>query len=241
MLDMSCGADVTHTLAAFPRTLYSFVGTNIKKLSRKFCGSDEKKAIAYRHLQCLNLESKPAFRSVGKRVLNFANFIAELPDVDAILPGFCCGYLNVTTELTRRVEDVCTRQGRAGSGEFMGGVVKALFVDAVDFICGRWQTLNDCQTPKLKTLMNAMASRLQSQTESPYKSVVIPVTKVFARRSHQRRRMNSTNIIRCSSCRLRTREQSIQLSANRDNGGSYFICHVIGDRVAAAAVQHSLC
>ena len=168
-------------LKAFTRTLYAFVATNIKKIYKEFCTSDEKKLIAFNHLTCFNPESKPVFMDIGAKVKTFAYYIADLPDIDDIIPVFCCGYLNVTVTLTEQVERDCARQGKVGSGVFIGKIVKALFADAVDFICGRYQTSADCSTPKLTGAMDAMVEKQKLKTVFKHKSLVLPVLDVFAR------------------------------------------------------------
>lgn len=168
-------------LKSFTRTLFAFVGTNMKKLHKEFCAIEDKKVLAFNHLKCMNPKSKPEFMKVGKMTNNFVSFIQELPDENDIIPSFCCGYLNVSASSTEQFEASCQTQGRSGSGVFMGNIVKSLLSDAIDMMCGAYSKPADCQTPKMKSLMAAMAERLRSTTVYPYKSIMPPVLEIFKR------------------------------------------------------------
>lgn len=168
-------------LKAFPRTLFAFVGTNIKKMHKEFCQTENKKSIAFNHLTCFKPSNKPFFSKISHRIKNFANFISNVADVDEMIPGFCCGYLNLTAGLDVEFEQECRRQGKPGSGRFMVDIVKALFVDAVDVMCGTHSKPEDCKSPKLVSLLDEMVTQSQNVTTFPFKSPVIPVLKILQR------------------------------------------------------------
>lgn len=168
-------------LKSFTRTLVSFIGVNIKKLHKQFCLSEENKVIAFNHLRCMVPKTKPVFNDIGRQVKNFVSYIVELPQVDDMIPAFCCGYLNVTTTMIPIMETTCVQQGKTGSGIFMGNIVKSTLSDAVDMICGKYSKVEDCRTPKLSQMMDAMAQRLTETKNLPLKSLISQVLVIFKR------------------------------------------------------------
>ena len=167
-------------LKAFPRTLFAFVGTNIKKIYKEFCMTEEKRIFAYSHLSCMKPSNKKFFTDISIQVRNFADFMSKVP-IDDVIPGFCCGYLNLTNDFEERFENECTRQGKQGSGRFISNIIKSLFIDSIDIMCGKYSKPDDCNEPRLGRMLDDMLTQSRNRTKFPFKSPVVPVLKILDR------------------------------------------------------------
>jgi hypothetical protein len=85
------------------------------------------------------------------------------------------------------MEAECARMGKPGSGLFMMNFFRALFVDAVDIMCGKYSKRSDCMGPKITQIMDQMVRRRQNITSLPaadrfpFKSPVLPVLTILDR------------------------------------------------------------
>lgn len=170
-------------MKAFPRTLYAFVGTNLKKTHKEYCVSEEKRQIAFNHLKCLNPKSKHVFREAGKDILSFAMFVSNMSNIDEIIPLFCCGYQRVAAEMTERAEKTCIAEGMPGSGNFIAGIIKSVLQEPVDIICGAHSKAEDCKATRIAENMDALFKFAVNKTHSdfPYLSSIPPVVKILER------------------------------------------------------------
>ena len=170
-------------MKAFPRTLYAFVGTNLKKTHKEYCVSPEKRQIAFRHLRCMNPRSKHVFREAGKDLIAFSVYVANMSNVDEIIPLFCCGYNNFAAEMTERAEKACVAEGMPGSGLFIANIVKSVLQDPVDIMCGAHSKAEDCKSPRITENMNGLLKFGANKTHAdfPFLSSIIPVVKILDR------------------------------------------------------------
>ena len=168
-------------LAPFPRSLFSYVGTNMKKTHSDFCG--EKKQIAFDHLKCLSPETKPTFRRTGLQVLHFADFISKLPETNQIIPTFCCAYQKLTKLFEKRLEKLCSSKGYKGAGTFLIEILMAVMEDTVDMMCGAYQGSGECQQSVMQQRVSTMIKQARNVTTASFKfqSPIEPLILILER------------------------------------------------------------
>ena len=166
-------------MKAFPAQLYGLVVSSIRKTWKSVCNNDEKRAETYSHLRCLTPETKPEHIKVGMAIVAMSKFVSSLEDLDDGIPGLCCGTKILLNRSTDKLEAICSKIGYKGSGKWLADMAYSVTVDALDMICGGYQTLEDCHRKKPQLMIQVNES-VRDDVEFNH-TFVIPIVKLINR------------------------------------------------------------
>ena len=113
-------------------------------------------------------------------IISLLEYIAGVEDVNLIIPGLCCGAKRGLAKFAEDLETVCNAEGMKGTGPWVAKeVVYRILQDALDMMCGAYDTLEICNA-KFPDLMLNIENSLNT-TETYNHTLVVPVVKLIQR------------------------------------------------------------
>ena len=167
-------------LKSFPGQVYSIVMNSIKKTWKTFCLTEENKSLAFRHTKCMKPTNRHKFDQLRDMIISLLEYIAGVEDVNLIIPGLCCGAKRGLAKFAEDLEKVCNAERMKGSGHWVTQeVIYRILQDALDMMCGAYDTLEICNA-KFPDLMLNIENSLNT-TETYNHTLVVPVVKLIQR------------------------------------------------------------
>ena len=132
-------------LKPFPRTIFHIIIRNIRVGFKKFCGDQEKRVVTMSHLRCLNNSTKDTFVDLGNKITSVLYHISyNITDLNDVIPGACCAVNIVIPETKSDLERTCAGLSPPNTPEFFIDFVKAVMSDAIDIVCGKYNSPEIC-------------------------------------------------------------------------------------------------
>jgi len=133
------------------------------------------------HLQCLNNETKKHFVDIGNKitsVLYHVNDDVSSKDLNNVIPGVCCAVSVVLLDIKNDLKTICDGRSPSDTDQFVINFIKAILSDAIDIVCGKYNTIEVCK----ETQPNITAGIEESLTErkSSYENtLVVPLLDII--------------------------------------------------------------
>jgi hypothetical protein len=162
-------------LKSFQKTLYNMMIVSMRRTWKKFCTDRNSMQVVYQHLKCIDSETKPVFMRMGDKITTGVTYLSTLPRVNDMIPGLCCSLLDVAEEGQRTAGEACRRKTGPETGKFFVEVTYSALSDAVEIMCGNFQTKSECES-KVPDLMRNMTQVLASpkhHNHSPLKPMLV--------------------------------------------------------------------
>lgn len=166
-------------LKAFPTQIYSIVMSNVKKTWKKFCLPGPNKNTGFRHLKCMRPSNKGDFIKVGNIIVSFMDYVSKVEDLDEAIPSLCCGSKSLLLKAEDQLEKTCSSVRQKGSGKWMANITYSLLQDALDMMCGSYDTLEVCNS-KVPQLMTKIDASLDPEANFNY-TMIVPLVRLVKR------------------------------------------------------------
>ena len=175
-------ADYKPCLRAFPKQLFSIVLSNAKKNTKAVCTTANQRNELVNSLKCFTKDTYPELVQLGHHVTSLVEYLANMTNIDRMIPGMCCGYYILLADAKVKIDQLCSQQGVGQSGsEYFLGMIKSAVSDAVDMMCGSFSTIEQC-TKKMPDLIQEINTVREETKDTKYNhTMVLPFLKVIDR------------------------------------------------------------
>ena len=175
-------SDYRPCLRAFPKQLFSMVLANAKKNVKSICTTSKQRTQLVDNLKCFTNETWPEFVQLGYDITSLVDYLANLDNIDNIIPGLCCGYHLIMEVGREKISSLCSQQGVGSSGpEYFLGLVQAAMSDAIDMMCGAYATIDMCEKKNPDLVQEVKMAQNTTANNSYNHTMVIPFLKVIDR------------------------------------------------------------
>lgn len=107
------------------------------------------------------------------------NQVAQLESVDEMIPGLCCGVVELFEALPIYVDYVCLARTGPNTGSYISSLLNSILIDLVDMMCGKYQTRDSCVKNNPETYSKIIDSLINAQRYN--NSVAIPIVEILYR------------------------------------------------------------
>lgn len=161
-------------LRPFQKTLFNMMIISMRRTWKKFCTNQKSMEVVFQHLKCIDPETKPVFMRMGDKITTGVTYLANLPQVNDMIPGLCCSLLDVSEEGEQITAEACRDKTGPETGKFVVEVTYSALSDAVEIMCGNFQTKADCEAkvPDLMRNMTAVLASPKHHNHSPLKPML---------------------------------------------------------------------
>lgn len=153
--------------------------SNVRKIHKSICLDDSKLTEAYSHVKCMNSATKSALAQTTNTGVALITYVSQLPNIDDVIPALCCGSLEYWDIFESSVNSVCSRRTGPETGKYMTMVVKNVFGDAVELMCGKYPTKEACEKEQGQ-LFDQVKSSMINSTEQ-ISSFAVPLVTLVKR------------------------------------------------------------
>lgn len=145
-------------LRPFQRTLFNVAIRNMKKQYNEYCLNPERMQQAYNHIRCLSEENKSEMLRISASITAAIDFAASRENVNEIIPALCCGTHDALTFVESQMTRICRNKTGPLTGKHFVRVANTTASDAVDMLCGQYQSMAQCiiKVPQLTTQLRAV-------------------------------------------------------------------------------------
>lgn len=119
----------------------------MKKNGKFFCENATNARDATRHSSCFEFDMVPKTTAAVNKLTVITEYVADRPDIDDMVPGLCCGFLRLMDELETDFGNLCSNI-TTGTGKFARKLIEVNVADALDLMCGNYDTLDKCKERK---------------------------------------------------------------------------------------------
>lgn len=172
-------SNYTKCLKAFSKSVLNIVLSNIKKIHKNSCFDDAKLSEAYSHAKCMDSENKEKIASTVNIGVAYVQFISELPNVDDIIPALCCGSVEYFKSIESIIDASCRSKTGPNTGKYILGLIRNVFSDAMDLMCGKFPTEQSCQS-QIPELFKQVSDSMK-QNKHYNHSLAIPLVEMVKR------------------------------------------------------------
>lgn len=134
------------------------------------------------NLKCFTKDTYHELVQLGHHVTSLVEYLANMTNIDNMIPGMCCGYYMSLAESKTKIDQLCGDQGVGSSGtEYFLGMIKSAVADAVDMMCGSYPTIKVCEE-KSPELVAELTTVMNETRDTKYNyTMVLPFLKVIDR------------------------------------------------------------
>ena len=158
------------------------VMSNAKKNVKAVCTRPEQREELVKNINCFTNETLPDLLQITHDVTSLVEYLVNVTDIDRIIPSLCCGYQILVREIKPKVDELCTAQGVGESGtEYFLGLLKAAISDALDMMCGNYDTIDACNK-KVPDVVEEFDMAMNSTRNKSYPyTAIVPFLKIIDR------------------------------------------------------------
>lgn len=173
--------DYRACLKAFPRQLFNIVYTNAKKNVKAYCGTEAGREEFVSNLKCMNYDTFPQVVKLSHRSTALVETVLNLPDMDDIIPGICCGYYDIYKEAKNLLSKLCNQGGPGQKGtDYFIGLFHSAMQDAIDIMCGAYPNIETCEK-KVPRLVRTLRVNVFNDSVSYDHTILVPFIGVIVR------------------------------------------------------------
>lgn len=118
----------------------------MKKNYKTICLKDSELEKIVRHSKCFINDNKATLQLQVQKLTGIVEYVADRPNPDDMIPGLCCGFQLLANLVEHEVDSICNAT-TAGfrTGQFFKYVIESNISDAMDIMCGNFDSLQVCQ------------------------------------------------------------------------------------------------
>lgn len=175
-------AEYKPCLRAFPKQLFSMVMAQAKKQVKRVCSTADQRRELLKNFKCITKDNFRQGAQVGHDITSLVSYLANISDVDMIIPNLCCGYHLVIAESKILLDRLCIKEGMGSdASDYILGILRASVSDALDMMCSGYDTTEQCnkKSPGLVSELKLVLKRTKNTRYDH--SALIPILKVIER------------------------------------------------------------
>lgn len=134
--------------------------------------------LAYNHLRCLSEENKQEMLRISASITAAIDFAASRSNLDEIIPALCCGTHDALLFVENRITQMCRNKTGPLTGKHFVRVAYTTASDAVDMLCGQYQSITQCKI-KEPILTQQVSAVIHSPSNKYTMTPLIPLMKLL--------------------------------------------------------------
>ena len=172
-------SDYSKCLKAFSKSMLNIILSNVKRIHKSICANDVKLNEAFEHVKCMTQETKQSMVAVVNIAVSMVTEASKLQDVDDIIPGLCCGSLEYFDRMEVMANEICLTRTGPETSKYIGSLIRNIFADAIDIMCGKYPTAKECEA--LKPQLFEQMKNSMNQSTPVNSSFALPLVNLVKR------------------------------------------------------------